>query len=41
MGFESQNNTVVELRDGDNLVLDCKVFLKQDKTVRLITVIEI
>ena len=36
VGFESQNNTMVELRDGNKLVLDCKVFLKHDKTVRLV-----
>ena len=33
--FEGENNTVVELGDGENMVLDCKVFLRQDKTVSL------
>ena len=31
--FEDDNNTRVVLGDGDNLTLDCRVFLKQDKTV--------
>ena len=31
--FEDDNNTKVVLGDGDNLTLDCRVFLKQDKTV--------
>ena len=31
--FEDDNNTWVELGDGDNMTLDCRVFLKQDKTV--------
>ena len=34
MAFEGENNTLVELGDGDNIILDCKVFLKQEKTVR-------
>ena len=33
--FEGKNNSVVELGDGENMVLDCKVFLRQDKTVSL------
>ena len=33
--FEGLNNTVVEVGDGDKVMLDCKVFLKQEKTVRL------
>ena len=33
--FEGLNNTVVEVGDGDNAMLDCRVFLKQEKTVRL------
>ena len=33
--FEGENNTLVELGDGENMVLDCKVFLRQDKTVSL------
>ena len=33
--FEGENNTVMELGDGDNTMLDCKVFLKQEKTVSL------
>ena len=32
--FEGKNNTVLELGDGDSVVLDCKVFLKQEKMVR-------
>ena len=32
--FEGENNTMVELGDGDSVVLDCKVYLKQEKTVR-------
>ena len=32
--FEGENNTVLELGDGDSVVLDCKVFLKQEKMVR-------
>ena len=31
--FEGKNNTRMELGDGDSMVLDCKVFLRQDKTV--------
>jgi len=31
--FEGQNNTLVELGDGDNTTLDCKVYLKQEKTI--------
>ena len=31
--FEDENNTWVELGDGENMTLDCRVFLKQDKTV--------
>lgn len=31
--FEDDNNTKVVLGDGDNLTLDCRVFLKQDKTI--------
>ena len=33
MTFQDDNNTRVVLGDGDNLTLDCRVFLKQDKTV--------
>ena len=32
--FEEENNTWVELGDGENMTLDCRVFLKQEKTVR-------
>ena len=35
VGFEGENNTVVELGDGDSAMLECKVFLRQEKTVRL------
>ena len=35
VGFEGENNTVVELGDGDSAMLDCRVFLRQEKTVRL------
>ena len=31
--FEGVNNTVLEFDDGDNASIDCKVFLKQEKTV--------
>lgn len=31
--FEEKNNTSLELGDGDNMTLDCRVFLKQEKTV--------
>jgi len=31
--FEGENNTVVELEDGDNILLDCKVFLRKEKTI--------
>ena len=31
--FEGVNNTVMEFDDGDNASIDCKVFLKQEKTV--------
>jgi hypothetical protein len=30
--FEGESNTIVEM--GESVVLDCKVFLKQEKTVR-------
>ena len=33
--FEDDNNTWVELGDGENMTLDCRVFLKQDKTVNI------
>jgi hypothetical protein len=33
--FEGKNNTVMELGDGDNTMLDCKVFLKQEQTVSM------
>ena len=33
--FEGKNNTVLEVGDGDSVVLDCEVFLKQEKTVRI------
>ena len=33
--FEGLNNTVVEVGDRDNVMLDCKVFLRGEKTVRL------
>ena len=33
--FEGLNNTVVEVGDGGNAMLDCKVFLKLEKTVWL------
>ena len=33
--FEEENNTWVELGDGDNMTLDCRVFLKQEKTVNV------
>ena len=33
--FEGENNTRLELEDGDNIMLDCKVFLRKDKTVSL------
>ena len=32
--FDGVNNTVVDLGDGDNMVLDCKVFLSRGKKVR-------
>ena len=32
--FEGENNTRLELEDGDNIMLDCKVFLRKEKTVR-------
>ena len=32
--FEGKNNTVLEVGDGDSVMLDCNVFLKQEKTVR-------
>ena len=31
--FEGVNNTVLEFEDGQNTSIDCKVFLKQEKTV--------
>lgn len=31
--FEDDNNTWVELGDGENMTLDCRVFLKQEKTI--------
>ena len=31
--FDVVNNTVVQLGDGDNVVLECKVFLRQGKAV--------
>ena len=33
--FDGVNNTVVQLGDSDNMVLDCKVFLRQGKTVSI------
>ena len=39
--FEEENNTWVELGDGDNITLDCRVFLKQEKTVGTICCVEI
>ena len=31
--FEDANNTEVVLGDGENMTLNCRVFLKQEKTV--------
>jgi len=31
--FEGENNTLLEVGDGDNIILDCRVFLKQEKTI--------
>ena len=31
--FEEENGTVVEVRDGTDAVLDCRVYLRHDKTV--------
>ena len=36
--FENPNNTIVTVRDGDSVVLNCRVYLLHDKTVSLITV---
>ena len=33
--FEGRNNTVLQVEDGDNIVLDCRVFLRREKTVRI------
>ena len=31
--FENKNNTIVTVRDGDSVVLNCRVYLLHDKTV--------
>ena len=33
--FEEENGTVVEVRDGTDAVLDCRVYLRHDKTVSI------
>ena len=33
MQFEGANNTIVRARSGENVTLDCVVFLRQDTTV--------
>ena len=32
--FEGQNNTILRARSGENVTLDCVVFLRQDTTVK-------
>ena len=33
--FEGQNNTILRARTGENITLDCVVFLRQDTTVTI------
>ena len=33
--FEGQNNTILRARSGENVTLDCVVFLRQDTTVTI------
>ena len=33
--FEGQNNTILRARTGENVTLDCVVFLRQDTTVTM------
>ena len=34
--FENQNGTTVTVRDGDSVVLGCRVYLLHDKTVSIL-----
>ena len=34
--FENRNGTTVTVRDGDSVLLNCRVYLLHDKTVRML-----
>ena len=37
--FENVNNTIVNVRDGDSVLLNCRVYLLHDKTVSVINIL--
>ena len=37
--FENVNNTIVNVRDGDSVLLNCRVYLLHDKTVSVLNIL--